>query len=57
MAVDDRHMARVYLAQARNFRRHRGFHATLLDWAAKRRAMASAISLPGQGDLFGGCSQ
>ena len=57
MVVDDRHMARVYLAQARNFRRHRGFHATLLDWAAKRRAMAAVIRVPNQGDLFGGCGQ
>jgi len=33
-------MARVFLGQARHFRRHKSFHATLLQWAANRRNLA-----------------
>jgi hypothetical protein len=35
--VDDRYMARVYLAQARVNRHRPAWHATLLRWAASRR--------------------
>lgn len=37
----DKHLARVYLAQARARRHQPAFHATLLQWAAnaRRRAM------------------
>lgn len=42
-SADAIHMARVYLAQARASRRHPGWHATLLRWAAQhRRAAAKA---------------
>ena len=44
-SADAIHMARVYLAQARASRRHPGWHATLLRWAAQhRRAAAKARS-------------
>jgi hypothetical protein len=50
------HIARVYLAQARAFRRHGGFHAQLLKWAANRRRRAAGEPLvsaaKGQGELF-----
>ena len=47
------HMARVFLAEAMRRRLDRGFAATLLDWAAKRRRAAAAIDLsPAQGDFF-----
>ena len=35
--VDNRYMARVFLAQARARRHQPAFHATLLRWAAERR--------------------
>ena len=44
-SADAIYMARVYLAQARASRRHPGWHATLLRWAAQhRRAAAKARS-------------
>jgi hypothetical protein len=50
------HAARVYLAQARAFRRHGAFHALLLTWAANRRRRAAGQPLltaaKGQGVLF-----
>jgi hypothetical protein len=52
------HAARVYLAQARAFRRHGGFHALLLKWAANRRRRAAGeprlTAATGQGELFEG---
>jgi hypothetical protein len=48
--------ARVYLAQARAFRRHDAFHAQLLTWAANQRRRASVEPLltgaHGQRELF-----
>lgn len=35
-----KHMARVFIQQARAHRRHRGYAMTLLEWAANRRRMA-----------------
>ena len=50
------HCARVYLAQARAFRRHAAFHATLLRWVANQRRRAAGEPLlgaaRGQGVLF-----
>lgn len=52
------HMARVYLAQARNSRLkgHASFHATLLRWASRRRMAVYQPTLlgdaRGQGKLF-----
>jgi hypothetical protein len=52
------HIARVYLTQARAFRRHAAFHAVLLGWAADRRRRAAGVprltAAPGQGELFEG---
>lgn len=45
------YMARIYLAQARQFRRHGNWHATLLLWAANRRKMATEYQ-PMQAELF-----
>lgn len=45
------HMAKVFISQARHFRRHGNFHATLLGWAANRRKEAQQIQ-PMQGVLF-----
>lgn len=50
MAVTDRHMARVYLAQARATP-HLGWRATLLAWAKKRRVSGRATA-PRQLSLF-----
>ncbi|SDX15316.1 hypothetical protein SAMN05518669_103415 [Variovorax sp. YR634] len=47
MGVTDRHMARVYLAQARATP-HAGWRATLLGWAKKRRVAGHR----GQRSLF-----
>jgi hypothetical protein len=57
MTARERHMrcARVYLAQARAFRRHAAFHATLLRWAANQRRRAAGeprLGGLGQGVLF-----
>lgn len=38
--MDHKYMARVFIAQARSFRQHPGFPATLLSWAAERRRRA-----------------
>ncbi|MBR8241082.1 hypothetical protein [Burkholderia multivorans] len=47
------HMARVFLNQARAARRHPGWHATLLRWAADRRLLAAHNEPePVQGELF-----
>ncbi|HDR9834247.1 TPA: hypothetical protein QDC51_000999 [Burkholderia multivorans] len=47
------HMARVFLSQARAARRHSGWHATLLRWAANRRLMATQNQPePVQAELF-----
>jgi len=43
-------MARVFLAQAKAFRMHPAWHATLLRWAAHRRRLASLET--GQMELF-----
>lgn len=45
------YMARVFLSQARHFRRHSNYHALLLIWAANRRRLAMAYQ-PDQPDLF-----
>ncbi|VVE85170.1 hypothetical protein PSP31121_05114 [Pandoraea sputorum] len=50
MRQNDIRMARVYLAQARQFRMHSAFHATLLAWAAARRR--KAMNATGQMELF-----
>lgn len=42
MAVDDRHMARVFIAQARATP-HPGWRATLLVWAKKRRVAGRLV--------------
>lgn len=46
----DRHMARVYLSQARASRHHSSWHAVLMGWAAARRR--ASMVLIGQGSLF-----
>lgn len=50
------HMARVYLAQARAQRVHRGWAASLLTWAGERRRAAMrclpVAPLPVQEPLF-----
>ena len=52
--ADHIHQARVYLAESRRTR-HRAWAFTLLEWAGNRRRMAlQAVSVPVQGDLFGG---
>lgn len=50
MMVDNRHMARVFLAQARATP-HAGWRATLLAWAKKRR-VAGRAPAPRQLSLF-----
>ncbi|BCF96588.1 hypothetical protein PPGU19_011570 [Paraburkholderia sp. PGU19] len=48
------HMARIHLMHARASRRHPAWHATLLQWAARRRRAAQQPTLigRGQGALF-----
>ncbi|CAA2106123.1 hypothetical protein [Variovorax paradoxus] len=48
--ITDRHMARVFLTQARATP-HAGWRATLLTWAKKRR-VAGRIAAPRQLSLF-----
>lgn len=45
--VDDRHMARVFLTQARATP-HAGWRATLLGWAKARRVKGRVVFRPGQ---------
>lgn len=51
--TDRYHAARVYIAQARYFRKlHRAFSFTLLDWAANARRRAQIRIVPVQLSLF-----
>ncbi len=43
--ISDAYLARIYIAQARAFRRHPGFHATLMTWAAERRRRAAQAAV------------
>lgn len=50
--INAAYMARVYLQQARNQRHRGGWHATLLNWAAKCRRAYGRQPKDGQMELL-----